>query len=67
MRALAYRRGMGISGVLLLLMALLLALTSTPAAGIVDPPGTVHVKTSSLTDHECDSSEWHFVINQIDE
>ena len=67
MRALAYRRGLGISGMLLLLMALLLALTSTPAAGIVDPPGTVHVKTSSLTDHDCDSSEWHFVITQIDD
>ena len=67
MRALAYRRGLGISGMLLLLMALLLALTSTPAAGIVDPPGTVHVKTSSLTDHDCDSTEWHFVITQIDE
>jgi hypothetical protein len=67
MRALAYRRGLGISGMLLLLMALLLALTSTPAAGIVDPPGTVHVKTSSLTDHDCDFTEWHFVITQIDE
>jgi hypothetical protein len=67
MRALAYRRGLGISGMLLLLMALLLALTSTPAAGIVDPPGTVHVKISSLTDHDCDSTEWHFVITQIDD
>jgi len=27
---------------------------------------TIHVKASTLTDHECNSEEWHFVINQVD-
>jgi len=25
----------------------------------------IHVKQASLSDHECDDTEWHFVINQI--
>ena len=29
--------------------------------------GTVHVTTGSLTNHECNENEWHFIINQIDE
>jgi hypothetical protein len=28
---------------------------------------TIEVKVGSLTDHGCDSTEWHFIINQIDE
>lgn len=27
---------------------------------------TIYVKESSLTDHECNNEEWHFVINQVD-
>jgi len=28
---------------------------------------TIHVEEPSLSDHECNSDEWHFLINQIDE
>jgi hypothetical protein len=28
-------------------------------------PDIVHVNPGSLTDHDCDATEWHFVITQI--
>jgi hypothetical protein len=28
--------------------------------------GTTTIKAKALTDHECDSTEWHFLINQIE-
>jgi hypothetical protein len=34
----------------------------TPAS----PADTMTISAKASTDHECNSSEWHFVINQID-
>ena len=28
---------------------------------------TISVRPSTLTDHECDAGEWHFIINRLDE
>jgi hypothetical protein len=37
------------------------------AGGSPAPPtGTQTISAKALTDHECNSSEWHFVITQID-
>ena len=36
------------------------------SGGTIAQAATVDVKASSLTDHECDETEWHFVITQID-
>ncbi len=59
MGKLAYRRTLGMSGVMLLL-ASLLAVIGSPALA----DSTIFAK--ALIDHECDSTEWHFVINQVD-
>ena len=37
-----------------------------PMTGLRQSLKEIHVKKASLDDHKCDSSEWHFVINQID-
>ena len=41
--------------------------SSSPTASPSTSPaaGTIHVKTSTLAGHECNSSEWHFVITQV--
>ena len=31
------------------------------------PPPTKTIAAKALSDHECDSSEWHFVITQVDD
>jgi hypothetical protein len=36
------------------------------SGGTIAHAATVSVKASSLTDHECDATEWHFVITQLD-
>ena len=36
------------------------------SGGTIAQAATVDVKLSSLTDHECDETEWHFVITQLD-
>jgi hypothetical protein len=36
------------------------------ATGVTSGTQHITVKTASLTDHDCDDSEWHFIINQID-
>lgn len=54
--------------VVAVLVALLLVLANVvAAANISGGQGvkTVYVKPSTLVDHECNSQEWHFVINQI--
>ncbi|HEX9258816.1 MAG TPA: LPXTG cell wall anchor domain-containing protein [Acidimicrobiales bacterium] len=43
--------------------ATLLAMAS-PA--LADDGGTAHVRSATLTNHGCDATEWHFVINQVD-
>ncbi len=43
-----------------------LILTGGSAGTIAHAQTTVNVKAGSLTDHECDATEWHFVITQID-
>ena len=48
---------------LVLVVLALVALT----AGAVLANGTKIIHAKALTDHECDSTEWHFVINQISE
>ncbi len=50
---------MGITGVMLLLASLLVVIGSPALAD-----STIFAK--ALTDHECNSTEWHFVINQVD-
>ena len=42
-----------------------LILTGGSAGTIAHAQTTVHVKAGSIADHECDATEWHFVINQI--
>lgn len=46
---------------------LVLLVMLTVGAVLANDSKTIHVKESTLTDHECDSTEWHFVINQISE
>ena len=59
MKQLTQRRSMGITGVMLLLASLLVVIGSPALAD-----STIFAK--ALTDHECNSTEWHFVINQVD-
>jgi len=49
--------------VVVFLVLLVLLLMTTWALACLE----IHVKASTLVDHECDNSEWHFVINQIEE
>ncbi len=36
------------------------------SGGTIAQAAPINVKAGSLTDHECDATEWHFVITQID-
>jgi hypothetical protein len=53
-----------------LLGAVLVLLAVVPWLGMsiatADGPQTIHVKAASIADHECNDTEWHFIINQID-
>lgn len=54
---------------MMFLVVLVLGLVTAGAAAASNTNGggskTINVKESSLTNHECNSTEWHFVINQI--
>jgi len=46
---------------------LLLSGVAVSATGIASPPsGTHYEEAKALNDHGCDSTKWHFIINQID-
>jgi hypothetical protein len=49
-----------------LLGALLLVLGSVPMATAAVADDTTTVSAKALTDHECNSSEWHFVMTGLD-
>jgi len=36
------------------------------SSGSTPPPSTQSISAKALTDHECNSTEWHFVITQVD-
>jgi hypothetical protein len=60
---------MRLLGAVLVILAIAPWLSTSTATA--DPPpaggGTIHVKAGSLADHQCNETEWHFIINQIDE
>ncbi len=50
-------------GVLMLIASIVMTIALViPAAA----NGTMTISSKALNDHECDSTEWHFVINQVD-
>ena len=52
---------------LILLVLTFLAMLSIAAVQMDgETPKPVPVKESTLTDHGCDSEEWHFIINQLE-
>src|SRR5688572_7733702 len=57
----------------LFLATALIVTTASASAVTEDPRGevaravTIQVGSSTLTDHECNSGEWHFVITQLNE
>ena len=59
-----FRRLLALTAVLTVVTGGALALVLATGAGA---DTDISVKQSTLTDHECDSTEWHFVINQIDQ
>lgn len=54
---------MRVLGAVMLLLGSVPLVVAAPAAATVQPPAPISAK--ALDDHECDSTEWHFVINQI--
>jgi hypothetical protein len=68
-RRVAGRRGAGlVLAAVLGLGAFVFVMVSGVGAGgsPATPTGTKTINAKALTDHECNSSEWHFVITQID-
>lgn len=52
------------------LFAFVVVVAAVAAVGVAVVPGAGAVQAISakaLTDHECDATEWHFVINQLDD
>ena len=48
------------------LTTVFLILTGGSAGTIAHAQGPQTISAKALTDHECDATEWHFVITQID-
>jgi len=58
-----------VGAVLVAIGAALILLAGTTgrsaALTVTAPAGAVHLHEPTLTDHDCDATEWHFVINKI--
>ena len=48
------------------LTTVFLILTGGSAGTIAHAQGPQTISAKALTDHECDATEWHFVITQVD-
>lgn len=59
-----------VAAAVIALLSLIAASSVSADAGILggggEEPQTAYVKPSSLESHDCDNTEWHFVINQVD-